>query len=266
MTGLIDTHAHLTFPELAGQVDGLLARCAAVGVDHVITVGTDLTDARRAVAVADRYPDQVSAAVAFHPHEAHRVTQTDLSAMATLLDHPRVRAFGEMGLDYHYDFADRQVQRDVFAGQLALAADRDLPLVIHCREAIDDAIALLRDHGFAGRPVVFHCFTGTEDEANRLAACGWRISFTGIVTFKKSHTLQAIARTYPLDWLMVETDAPYLAPVPMRGQSPNEPSFVAHTVRFLASLRGDSFEDLASHVGANARRFFDIPGSPTPVK
>jgi TatD DNase family protein len=256
--GLIDTHAHLTFPELASQVEAVLERCGQAGVEHVITVGTDLDDARNAVALAERFADRVSAAVGFHPHEADRVSDEDIATMAQLWMHPRVVAMGEMGLDYHYDLADRAKQRKVFAGQLREAANVDKPVVIHCREAVDDAIAVLVEHGFSGRRVVFHCFTGTAEEAARLAGHGWRISFTGIVTFPKSNELQDIARAYPGDQLMVETDAPYLSPVPVRGKRPNEPAHVAHTARFLADLRGEVFEELAARTTENARQFFRL--------
>ena len=165
---------------------------------------------------------------------------------------------GEIGLDYHYDFADRAVQRRVLAGQLALAADCDLPLIIHCREAFDDAIRLLVDHAFSGRRVVFHCFTGTADQAERVAQHGWSISFTGIVTFRKSTWLREIARAYPADQLFIETDSPYLAPVPLRGKAPNEPAYLVHTARCLSELRGEPYETLVEMTARNTRRFFDL--------
>lgn len=255
---LIDTHAHLTYPELSSQIGDVLARCAAVDVDHVITVGTDLADARAALELTGRFPDRVSAAVGFHPHEADKVSEADIAEMAGLWRDPKVVALGEMGLDYHYDFADRTKQRAVFAGQLQAGLGIDKPIVIHCREALDDAVPILLEHGFAGRRVVFHCFTGTAEDAQRIAEHGWRISFTGVVTFKKSAWLQAIARDYPADQLMVETDAPYLSPDPVRGKRPNEPSYVAHTARFLAALRGVSFEALADQTTRNARAFFGV--------
>jgi TatD DNase family protein len=170
-----------------------------------------------------------------------------------------VVAVGEIGLDYFYDFADRDTQMRVFGDQLAMAAGRDLPLVIHCREAFDDTIALLEQHGHDNKPVVFHCFTGTKEEAQRVTAHGWRISFTGVVTFKKSTELQEIARVYPAEQLMLETDSPYLSPVPVRHIHPNEPAHVAHTSRFLAALRGENPEALAAQATANTRAFFRLP-------
>jgi len=282
---LIDTHAHLTFPELSAQLDDVLARCARAEVERVITIGTQLDDARRALALCARLssprsaptstadtgsptptgdaetsarPCRVSAAIAFHPHEADKVNDGDIAEMTRLWQQPCVVAIGEMGLDYHYDFADRARQRDVFSRQLSAAFALDKPVVIHCREALDDAIPLLVDHGYARRRVVFHCFTGTADEAERIAHHGWRISFTGVVTFRKSIGLQEIARAYPANRIMVETDAPYLSPVPMRGKHPNEPAHVVHTAQFLAELRGVSFEELADQTTRNAREFFKL--------
>ncbi len=256
--GLIDSHAHLTFPELADQLDAVLARCEQADVDRVITIGTDLADGRRAVELAHRFPERIRAGAAFHPHEAGKVTDSGLTAMAVLWDDPRVVALGEMGLDYHYDFADRATQRSVFARQLDLAGDKPKPIVIHCREAFADLVPILVDHGFENRSVVFHCFTGSSSEAEQVAEHGWRISFTGVVTFPKADELKEIARTYPADKLMVETDSPFLSPVPVRNKRPNEPAHLAHIVRFLAELRDVSFEPLAEQTANNTRAFFGI--------
>lgn len=254
--GLIDSHAHLTFPELRDQVGDVLTRCRDAGVDAVITIGTDLADAEAAIALARAYPKRVFAGVGFHPHEAEKVDESGLDAMTRLWPSPHVVAMGEMGLDYHYDFADRVKQREVLAGQLARAVAVDKPLVIHCREALADCAPMLIDHGFENRRVVFHCFTGTADEAAVIARHGWRISFTGIVTFPKSQWLQEIARDYPGDKIMVETDSPYLSPVPVRGKRPNEPAFVSHTVRFLAELRGEDYDTFVAQTERNTREFF----------
>jgi TatD DNase family protein len=256
--GLIDSHAHLTFPELIGQVEEVLERGTSAGVDQVITVGTDLADSQAAVELAERYPGLVHTAAGVHPHEAEKVTDDDLGAITSLWDHSRVVAVGEIGLDNHYDHADRAVQRRVFTRQLELAAPRACPLVIHSREAFDETVGLLVDHGFSGRPVVFHCFTGTVEEASRVAEHGWRISFAGIVTFRKSQWLQDIAKAYPANELMIETDSPYLAPEPIRGRHPNEPAHMAHTARFLADLRGEAYEDLVERTADNTRRFFNL--------
>lgn len=257
--GLIDSHAHLTHESLASQVDDVLERCALSGVDAVITVGTDPADADHALALARRYSGRVFAAVGVHPHEAGRVGDDEVAAMAARLEEPGVVAFGEMGLDYHYDFAERGRQREVFAAQLAAAAVHDTAVIIHCREAFSDTLPLLLEAGLRGRRVVFHCFTGTADEAREIARCGWRISFTGVVTFKSSTALRAIAREYPAEQLMVETDAPYLSPAPVRGQKPNTPANVAHVARFLADLRGVRYEALVDQTRENTIDFFGLP-------
>ncbi|MCP4590576.1 MAG: TatD family hydrolase [bacterium] len=257
-TRLFDTHAHLTLGALAEDVPGVLERARAHGVFRVITVGTDVADSRRAVELASAC-DGVSATVGIHPHEASKVESAGLDELGELARHPRIVAMGEMGLDYYYDHSDRVSQRRVFAAQLELAQPLELPLVIHCREAVADAVALLCDHGFDGRRVVFHCFTGTADEARQLADHGWQMSFTGIVTFRKSTELQAVAREYPADRLMLETDAPYLSPEPVRSVRPNEPSHLPHTARFLARLRDEPLERLASQTTRNAEVFFGIP-------
>ena len=257
--GLIDSHAHLTDASLFDQVDSVLQCCDNEGVERIICVGTDVQDARRVIGLTQRYPDRISACIGFHPHEADKVGDEDFEQLWRLLDEPSVVAFGEMGLDYHYDFADRSRQKEVFVRQLGMAVGKDLPVVIHSREAFDDTTELLLSHGMKDRRVVFHCFTGTPGQAQRLAENGWRISFTGVVTFKSSAKLQGIARDYPMDKLMVETDSPYLSPVPIRGKRPNEPSHVVHVARFLAELRGVSYQTLAEQTRRNTIDFFALP-------
>ena len=255
--GLIDTHAHLTSDALAGDVQGVLERAARAGVTRVITIGTDLADSRRAVELAETQAG-VFASVGIHPHEAAKASAQDYSALEALLAHPKVVAIGEIGLDYHYDFSDRASQHEVFRRQLEIARRFERPLVIHCREAVADAVDWLKSAGFEGRPVVFHCFTGTADEARLIADHGWRISFTGIVTYRKSEALQALARSYPADQLMLETDAPYLSPEPVRKIRPNEPALLRHTADFLAHLRGVSVEEIARQTTRNAVSFFHL--------
>lgn len=255
--GLIDTHAHLTNEALAPRVDEVLANCRKAGVVQVISIASNADDADRCVQLAEREP-MVFASAGIHPHDAGKCAAGDVERVRLLLDHPRVVAAGEMGLDYHYDFAERGVQREVFAAQLKMAGEFDLPLVIHCREAFEDCVELLEKHGFRDRRVVLHCFTGTAAEAERVAAMGWRVSFTGIVTFKNSTELQAIARDYPADQLMLETDSPFLSPVPVRHVRPNEPAHVAHVAAFLAELRGVPLAKLAAETTMNARQFFGL--------
>lgn len=256
--GLIDSHAHLTYPDFDGRLDEILKRCSAANVDRIITIGTSLSDARRVIELARCHPGRIHAAAGFHPHEADRISAEEFDALATLWREPEVVALGEMGLDYHYDFADRANQREVFERQLGAARKIDKPIIIHCREAFGDCEPILVDHGLTERRVVFHCFTGTAAEAEAIAQRGWRISFTGIVTFPKSTALQTVARDYPADQLMVETDSPYLSPVPIRGTRPNEPSHVVHVAKFLAALRGVGFAELVEQTSANTRAFFGL--------
>ncbi len=254
---LVDSHAHLTYDELRNDLDSVLARARAVGVEQVITIGTHPPDWERVIELISSHRG-LFAALGVHPHHAGRVSNADLSTLATLMKRPGVVAFGEMGLDYHYDFSDRLSQQRVFDAQLLLARERDLPVIIHSREAVADTVAALDEHGFAGRSVVFHCFTGTRDEAALIAAHGWRISFTGVVTFKKSTELQAIAAEYPPDQLMLETDAPYLSPEPVRNVRPNEPAHLRHTAEFMSQLRRVELAGLADQTTANARRYFAL--------
>lgn len=255
--GLIDSHAHLTSEALAPGVGAVLGRAWAAGVEAIIAIATDMEDAGRVIELAssDR---RVFAAVGIHPHEAGHVTEADWTRFEGVMTQHRVVALGEMGLDYHYDFADRATQHTVFQRQLELASSTDLPIVIHNREAHGDTIAILRQGGYGGRRVVFHCFTGSETEAEEIAANGWRISFTGVVTFKNAGDLRRIATQYPIDQLMIETDSPFLSPVPVRHVQPNEPAHVAHIARFLAQQRGMGFEELAAHTSANTRAFFGL--------
>ncbi len=254
---LIDTHCHLSCDEIASQWPGVRERALAAGVRRMITVGTTPADARQCLVLAAGEPG-VFVAAGVHPHQAGEFAGSDLAELGELWRHPRVVACGEMGLDYHYDFAERGAQRAVFERQLALAAPSGKPIVIHKREATDDTIAVLRSAGYEGRRVVFHCFTGTAAEAKRIRAGGWRTSFTGVVTFRNAAEVQQAARECPDAELMVETDAPYLSPVPVRNLRPNEPAHVLHTVRFLAELRGVALEALAELTTRNAVSFFGL--------
>jgi TatD DNase family protein len=254
---LIDTHAHLTYPGLIERIDGVLANARDTGVAHIISVASSASDAESALELARAHP-MISSSAGIHPHEAAKVADGDMERIAALLNDPDVVAVGELGLDYHYDFADRPTQQRAFAAQLEIARGCGKPLIVHCREAFEDCITLLEQHGYRDQPVVFHCFTGTADDAAQVASRGWRISFTGIVTFKNSTDLQAIARAYPADQLMLETDAPYLSPVPVRHVRPNEPAHIAHTAAFLAKLRGESLDDLADRTSTNAQAFFRL--------
>jgi TatD DNase family protein len=194
-----------------------------------------------------------------HPHEAHKASDETYGRLSELLKHPKVVALGEIGLDYHYDHSPRDVQRDVFAEQMRVARDAGKPIVIHTREAWEDTFALLEQHWApAGLPGIMHCFSGTQVEAERCLALGFYLSFGGIVTFPKALELQEAARRVPSDRILVETDAPYLAPVPKRGKR-NEPAFMVETARKLADLRGETLESIAAATSENFRRIIRTP-------
>jgi len=254
---LVDTHCHLTFKDLAVQQDRVVADALAAGVSRMITVVCRGDDIGLALALRKRHPC-VWVSAGIHPHEAQLASREEIDRLAASWRGPGVVACGEMGLDYHYDFSPRDVQQTVFDRQLELAADTQLPVVIHCRQAHSDTVRILTKHGYVGKNVVFHCFSGTPDEAAELRANGWWTSFSGILTFKNATDPQQVVADAPIDQLLFETDAPYLSPEPVRRMRPNEPQNVAHTIRFAAMLRGQTFESVAAAGTANAIRFFKL--------
>lgn len=248
----IDTHSHIHGPEFDADRDEALARAQSAGVERCLAVGTDLASSRAAIALAGRRPD-VYATVGVHPHEASTIDADALKTLDDLATAPRVVAYGEIGLDYYYEHSERSVQRTQFAAQIAVATRHQLPLVIHTRDAWDDTFALLDEHPH--HRGVFHCFTGDLVQAERALARRFFISFSGIVTFPKSHALQEVARRIDLDAVLIETDCPYLSPVPFRGGR-NEPARVIEIARKIAELRGLSLETVAERTSSNARRCF----------
>ena len=248
---MVDTHCHLDFCEPADAE--LLERARTAGVRRVATVGTDGPSIGRALAAAHEHPD-VTAIVGRHPHETAGFGAPDLEEIERAAADPVARAIGETGLDYYRDHAPRDDQRRAFEAQLELAARLGLPVAIHTRAAEDDTFALLREHAGAIPAVILHCFSAPE----RLDECverGYLCSFAGNVTYPKAVELHEAARRVPEELLLVETDAPYLAPQPLRGK-PNEPAHVTHTARWVAELRGVSYEQLERAVEANAARVF----------
>lgn len=247
--GWVDTHCHLTDERIEGGTDAALAAAREAGVTRMVTIGTAHDTSLAALAVAAREPD-VWATVGLHPHDA----KDGLDWMPDLLGGPRVVAVGECGLDYHYDHSDRAVQREAFARQIAWAHERGLALVVHTREAWDDTFAILDEQGTPPR-TVFHCFTGGPEEARRCLDRGAWLSFSGIVTFKNADDVRAAAAACPEDRMLVETDAPYLAPVPHRGRA-NHPALVAHVGAMLAELRGTTVARVAEATARNAEWVF----------
>lgn len=258
---LVDTHCHLTSEAFQGEVNAVIDRAVAAGVHAMITVGTDASDARAALELT-RGRKELRVAAGIHPHEVAKAVPDDLAVLCRIWADPLCVAAGEVGLDYHYDYSPRGVQREWLARQLDAAAETGLPVIIHSREAHEDAVAILKRCGFENRPVVFHCFSGTAEQAAEILACGWRASFSGVVTFRKSAVLQSVAAAHPADRLLIETDSPFLSPEPVRARRPNEPAFVRHVATFLAGLRGVSADDLAAQTTSNAQAFFGLPRQP----
>jgi TatD DNase family protein len=252
---IIDSHCHLDFPDFASDLDRVVERARAAGVERMITIGTRVSKAADVAAIAEKYED-VFFTVGTHPHEAAGEGAEDLAAMREFASHPKCVGIGEAGLDYHYNNAPRDVAQRVFRGQIALARELDLPVVIHTRDADDDTAAILaQEMGWGRFRAVLHCFTGSRELAEAALGLGLFISFSGVVTFKKSEGLRAIARDVPLDRILVETDAPYLAPAPHRGGR-NEPAFVIDTARVVAEARGLDLEELAKATRANTHDVF----------
>ena len=254
---LVDSHCHLDFPDFAEERDQVVARARAAGVGMHLTICTHVTKFEQVHAVAMAYPD-VWCTVGVHPH--HALDEDAASQLPTLLElaaRPKVVGIGETGLDYFYDSSPRDVQQESFRRHLRACRETGLPAIVHTRDADDDTIRILREEGGGqGLKGLLHCFSSSRQLAEQALEIGFHISFSGIVTFKKSEELRETARIVPLDRMLVETDAPYLAPVPMRGKR-NEPAFVAHTARLLAEVKGVPYETLAAATTENFLRLFD---------
>jgi TatD DNase family protein len=259
VAGLIDSHCHLDYAPMSPDVSGTLARAHAAGVEQCVTIGCSPKSMAVAVELA-RDHAHVFASVGIHPHEARHLDDAMLEQIEQLAAAPgeKVVAIGETGLDYHYDFSPREDQVIAFGRQIDLAKRLDLPLVLHIRDAHADAWQVLAEHPPRQNPGVVHCFTGTPAEAERWLELGWHISFSGIATFKTATALREAAALVPRDRIMLETDAPYLAPEPLRGRK-NEPANVAFTCIALANVRGETPEQLASFATANTRSLFRLP-------
>ena len=257
---MIDSHCHIAGEAFAADLGAVVDRARAAGVSRalVILAAEDDAEIARAATVLAAWPD-CRFAVGVHPHHAHAFAADPSSAAALVASRldtvPMVRAVGEIGLDYHYHFSPRDVQQAVFRAQLRLARSRDLPVVIHTREAEDDTLQILREEGGAALRGVFHCFSGDSEVAARTLATGFYLSVPGIVTFPKAAALRESARTVPADRLLVETDSPYLAPLPFRGKR-NEPAHVARVVQQLAAVRGVSADEIGAVTDDNFAALF----------
>ena len=251
---LVDSHCHLVYEGLGERQDEVLANARAAGVGGFLNISTRQSEWRDVVAVAEREPD-VWATVGIHPHEADRHADLGREVLRAATEHPRVIGIGESGLDYYYDKSDRAVQRDLFRMHIGVARETGLPLVIHTRDAEADTADILEDEmGKGAFPALIHCFTASADFGRRVLELGLTISLSGIVTFKNAREIQDFAREIPADRLLVETDSPFLAPVPHRGKT-CEPAFVRHTAAYVAELRNEAPERLAETTTAN---FFNL--------
>ncbi len=255
----IDSHCHLDADKFAADLDAVLDRAAAVGVTRMLSIGTGDLDC--AVKLADRYP-QIFATVGVHPHDAAKVEARTFDDLRTLANNPKVIAFGEIGLDYHYDFSPREVQREVFIQQLKLARDLNLPITIHTREAWEDTMSILREN-WSG-PGIMHCFTGDAAQAQEALDLGFCLSYGGVTTFKTAEKVREALQITPQDRILIETDAPYLAPIPWRGKR-NEPSFMVETAKRMAEVLGLTLDRVAEITTQNFTRITQLGQAISPA-
>lgn len=256
--GLIDSHAHIQAKEYAGEAEAIVERARAAGVDKIIVIGGagDMSSNNDAVELAASYAN-LYATVGMHPHDAKDVGRDDLNKLKELTAHSQVIAVGEAGLDYYYDHSPRETQRQIFAEFIRLARDTALPLIVHERNAAHEAAELLREEGEKNVRGVVHCFTGDYEAARHYLELGFYLSFTGIITFKNADPLRDVVRRVPLDRILVETDSPYLTPVPYRGKR-NEPAYVRLVAETVAQVKGLPLEDVARVTTENVRELFRI--------
>jgi len=254
---LIDTHAHLDHRRFKDDVEQVMERAKEAHVGWIVTIGADLVSSRQAVEFARRYPG-VMATVGVHPHDADSVSDRVLHEIKVLAHDKRVVAIGEIGLDYHYDFSPRDLQRRVFARQISLARELELPIVVHVREAYEDAVSILKSEHAGDVGGVIHCFSGDLKVAKDCLDMGFYISVGGILTFANSQALGETIKALPMERIVLETDAPYLTPVPYRGKR-NEPAYVVYVAKALAYLKGVTFQEVAEATTLNAVKLFGLP-------
>ena len=253
---LVDSHCHLDFPDFAAELDEVVARARAAGIGRLVTICTRVRKHAQVLAVAEKFPE-IFCSVGTHPHNAHEELDIDAKALIALTKNPKVVAIGEVGLDYHYDNSPRAAQAQGLRQHIAAARETGLPLVIHARECDADMARILEDEtGKGAFPAVLHCFTGARDLAFKAIELGHYVSFTGILTFKNSAALRDIAAALPADRILVETDAPYLAPLPYRGKR-NEPAYVVETAKVLADTCGVTADEIARQTTENFFRLFN---------
>ncbi len=258
---LIDSHTHIHFKDFQNETEAILNRAQKAGVSQLVNVATDLATSRTVIEIATRYPG-VFAAVGVHPHDVAKMADGDLAALKSLASSSsKVVAIGEVGLDYYYEHSPKDVQQSRLRDFVKLSAETKLPLIIHCRDAFEDCFRILDEENGWKQGGVFHCYTGNLETAEKILKKGFYVSFSGIVTFKKSQELQEVARRLSRDRFLIETDCPFLAPEPHRGKR-NEPAYVRLVASKLAELRGVSFEEIAALTSRNTRELFRIAPIP----
>lgn len=251
---LIDSHAHLEMKEFDSDRQDVIKRAGLAGVDGIITVGTNLNLSRKALSIARQY-ENIYATVGVHPHDAAKASEKTFDELKTLAEDPKVVAYGEIGLDYYRNISSREKQVEMFGQQLELAVELKLPVIIHDRDAHEETLRMVKASGV--HCGVFHCFSGDWAMARQCIDLGFYVSVPGVVTFDKSKVLQEVVRQLPLDAILLETDCPYLTPVPHRGKR-NEPSFIVHTAKKVAEIKGLTWEDVAQAAARNTQKLFGL--------
>lgn len=254
---LIDSHCHLTFEQYV-DIEAVLKKSIDAGIDGWITIGTDIPESSKAVELASRF-ENIYATAAIHPHDAKSADSKAINKIKELSQNNKVVAIGETGLDFHYDFSTPWQQKDCFERHLEIASELNLPVVIHSREAFEDTVKILDKFSKSLKKVVFHCYSGSVEQAKLVLDKGWHISLTGVVTFKNAIKTQEVAKLIPIERLMIETDCPYMSPEPMRKQRVNEPALMIHTAKFIAHLKNMPFEQFACGVTNTTIEFFNLP-------
>ena len=254
---MIDTHAHLTFDELADQLDEVLSRSVAAGVTRWITVGTNRSDNEKVLHLVSAHNDMYGA-LGYHPHDADEVADADMELLAKQLHYAKIIAIGECGLDYHYMHSTAENQKRIFRAHLDIAAELQKPVIIHTREAFDETMAILDEYAGKLKNVVIHCYGGDARQTKRVLDAGFYISFTGTITFPKSEALREVVKMIPTDRLMIETDCPFISPHPKRNIKPNEPALLIHTAQCLADVHRISLEEFAAKVTKTSETFFAL--------
>ena len=257
---LVDSHAHLFLPNFSNDLDEVLTRAKANGVKYIIVPGTDIETSKQAIELAEKY-EQIYAAVGVHPHDSKEWDDSWIDEIEALASHPKVVAIGEIGLDYFYDFSPKEKQHQAFTAQLDLAIKLDLPVVIHNRDSNDDVMKYAREYAPKGLKAQFHCFAGSIEDAHELVELGYKISFTGNITFKKSDELREIVKSLSVENILLETDSPFLTPVPYRGKR-NEPSYVKYVAKQVAELHNLRINDIERTTTYNVFRLFGVGEEP----